>query len=99
MQRFRVAPQELQKERPYIERDRWLMADGVGVVNEMDGRASLPHDVEPGAEAQLTLTVTAPQAPGEYVLEIDLVNEGVTWFYQRGSLTLRWPVRVGKVAN
>ena len=79
--------------------DRWLMADGVGVVNEMDGRASLPHDVEPGAEAQLTLTVTAPQAPGEYVLEIDLVNEGVTWFYQRGSLTLRWPVRVGKVAN
>jgi hypothetical protein len=79
--------------------DRWLTADGVGIVNEMDSRAALPHDVQPGAEVELTLTVTAPQAPGDYVLEIDMVHEGVTWFYQRGSHTLRWSVHIGKVPN
>lgn len=76
--------------------DRWLSANGVGVVDELDSRTALPHDLKPGDEAELVLTVTAPKTEGEYVLEIDMVHEGVTWFYQRGSPTLRWPVRVEK---
>jgi hypothetical protein len=74
--------------------DRWLTADGAGIVNEMDSRTALPHDLKPGDQAELTLTVTAPLTAGQYVLEIDMVHEGVTWFYQRGSPTLRWPVKV-----
>lgn len=79
--------------------NRWLTADGAGVVNDLDSRTALPHDLKPGDEAKLLLTVTAPQAPGEYVLEIDMVHEGVTWFHQRGSRTLRWPVKVVKTGE
>jgi hypothetical protein len=74
--------------------DRWLTADGTGVVNEVDGRSALPHDLKGGDQVELALTVTAPKTEGQYLLEIDLVHEGVTWFYQRGSPTLRWPVKV-----
>ena len=38
--------------------------------------------------------MTAPAQPGRYFLEFDLVHEGVTWFEQKGSSTLRVPVRV-----
>ncbi|HBB87953.1 MAG TPA: hypothetical protein DC047_10090 [Blastocatellia bacterium] len=76
--------------------DRWLTADGSGVVNEMDSRTVLSHDVKPGEETEIELTVTAPNVPGEYLLEIDMVHEGVTWFYQQGSRTLRWQVKVEK---
>lgn len=79
--------------------DRWLTADGAGVVNELDRRSALPHDLKLGDQAELTLTVTAPMTEGQYVLEIDMVHEGVTWFYQRGSPTLRWPVKVVKVGK
>jgi len=76
--------------------DRWLTADESSVVNDMDSRAVLPHDLSPGEEVELTLTVTAPRVPGDYVLELDMVHEGVTWFYEQGSRTLRWQVKVEK---
>jgi hypothetical protein len=76
--------------------DRWLTADGTEVVNDLDGRSPIPHDLKRGDQAELTLTVTAPQTEGQYLLEIDMVHEGVTWFYQRGSPTLRWAVTVVK---
>jgi hypothetical protein len=74
--------------------DQWLTADESSVVNNMDSRAVLPRDLKPGEEAEIALTVTAPQTPGEYVLELDMVHEGVTWFYEQGSPTLRWRVKV-----
>jgi hypothetical protein len=74
--------------------DRWLTADENGVVNDLDSRAVLPHDLKPGEQTELTLTVTAPRVPGDYVLELDMVHEGVTWFYEQGSRTLRWHVKV-----
>ncbi|MFN2493510.1 MAG: hypothetical protein ABR501_11585 [Pyrinomonadaceae bacterium] len=74
--------------------DRWLTADGSRVVNDMDARAVLPHNLKPREEAEITLTVTAPQKPGKYILELDMVHEGVTWFYEQGSVTLRWHVEV-----
>jgi len=76
--------------------NRWLTGDGTGVVNELDSRAMLPRDLGPGDEAKFTLNITVPQAPGDYVLEVDMVHESVTWFHQLGSPTLRWNVRVDK---
>jgi hypothetical protein len=76
--------------------DRWLSADENDVVNDLDSRAVLPHDVKPGEEVELTLTVTPPAVPGVYTLELDMVQEGVTWFYDQGSPTLRWQVKVEK---
>jgi hypothetical protein len=75
--------------------DRWLDPGTGRVDNDLDGRASLAEDLRPGAEAELQLTVTAPRAPGDYVLELDMVHEGVTFFREKGSRTLRMNVRVG----
>jgi len=74
--------------------DRWLTADGATQINELDGRTGMPKDLEPGQQIELPLNVTAPQNPGEYILEIDMVHEGVTWFYERGARPLRLRVQV-----
>jgi hypothetical protein len=74
--------------------DRWLDREGVRVVNDLDGRTALAADLPSGGEMELTLPVTAPKEPGEYVLEIDMIHEGVTFFFEKGSKTLRMNVRV-----
>ena len=51
-------------------------------------------DVPAGAEHDLILDVHAPAAAGDLVLELDLVQEGVAWFADRGSRTLRLQVRI-----
>ena len=48
----------------------------------------------PGNEVEIPLTVKAPGQRGDYLLEIDMVHEGVTWFYERGATPLRLTVRV-----
>ncbi len=73
--------------------NHWMLPDGTRVVSD-DGRAFLPHPVDPGATVEIPLTVQAPAAPGRYVLELDLVQEHVSWFAERGSPTARVPVTV-----
>ena len=74
--------------------NRWLDAAGKIEINGLDGRTAMPIDLRPGAELELPMTVRAPDAPGEYVIEVDMVHEGVTWFYERGAHPLRLRVRV-----
>jgi hypothetical protein len=45
-------------------------------------RHELPSRVAPGETAYRILSVVAPQTPGEYSLQFDLVEEGVAWFSQ-----------------
>ncbi|HEX8291512.1 MAG TPA: hypothetical protein VF570_07155, partial [Pyrinomonadaceae bacterium] len=73
--------------------NHWLDASGRPVVND-DGRGALPRDLRPGEEAELTFAVNAPRRPGDYLLEVDMLQEGVSWFALKGSPTLRVPVRV-----
>ena len=77
--------------------NHWLYEDGE-VMQRDDGRCPLPFDVQPGARASAMLVVTAPPADGFYVLELDLVQEDVAWFAERGSSVLRVPVAVGNAA-
>ena len=56
-------------------------------------RSLLPH-MSPGAFETITLPVRAPDAAGDYTLEIDLVYEQVAWFAGRGVVPLRLPIRV-----
>jgi hypothetical protein len=70
--------------------NRWIK----GTQNKEDSRAEMKADLSPGAETDITLTITAPQEPGEYTLEIDMVHEGVTWFKQRGGRPLSIHVTV-----
>jgi len=73
--------------------NHWL--DQATVVVQDDGRADLPHDVAPGGRAEFELSVEAPALQGEYVLELDLVQEGIAWFAERGSHPGRVLVSVG----
>jgi hypothetical protein len=65
-----------------------------GSQNSEDNRAVMKADLPPGAETEMTLRITAPQEPGDYTLEIDMVHEGVTWFKQRGARPLSIDVTV-----
>jgi hypothetical protein len=73
--------------------NHWLDPEGRVVIND-DGRGALPRDLRPGEEASITFDVNAPRRPGDYLLEIDVLQEGVSWFALKGSKTLRVPVRV-----
>jgi hypothetical protein len=70
--------------------DCWI----AGGRRTYDSLAVLKGDVPPGAETEMTLTVNAPQIPGEYTLEIDMVHEGITWFHESGGSPLHLSVRV-----
>lgn len=74
--------------------NRWLKADGETLVTNMDGRYGLPRDLKPGEEVDVPLQVTAPKEPGEYVLELDLIQEQVAWFRDKGSPTAKVKVSV-----
>jgi SAM-dependent methyltransferase len=74
--------------------NHWLYDDG-DMRRRDDGRCPLPFDLPPGAQATVMLVVTAPSEDGAYLLELDLVQENVAWFAERGSTALRVPVIVG----
>jgi tRNA (mo5U34)-methyltransferase len=61
--------------------------------------AALPRDVAPGERAELTLAIEVPTEPGEYLVELDLVLEGIGWFEEGGGSTLRLPLAVGGEAT
>jgi hypothetical protein len=73
--------------------NHWLDASGATITND-DGRGPLPHDLAPGEETEITFTINAPPRPGDYILEVDMLQEGVSWFALKGSKPLRVPVRV-----
>ncbi len=73
--------------------NHWLDGEGKGHIWD-DGRAALPRDVAPAEEVEIRVDVTAPSRPGRYALEIDLVQEGVCWFQDKGSTSTRATVRV-----
>jgi hypothetical protein len=73
--------------------DRWLKPDG-SLVTNMDGRYGISKDLKPGDEAEVPLLVTAPKEPGDYLLEVDLVQEQVAWFSEKGSPTARVKITV-----
>jgi hypothetical protein len=59
-----------------------------GVVLEYDNRRKYFEDhLEPGAERLMALCIVAPAASGHYLIEIDLVWEGVAWFKDKGNPT------------
>jgi hypothetical protein len=77
-------------------RARWLRSDGAPLDDEGPA-AGIPFDMEPGDTAGLRLEVEAPGAPGEYVLEVFVVQEGVRPSRACGPEPLRANVRVNPV--
>ncbi len=63
-----------------------LTRDGE-MVSFDNARTHLPGYVAPGSRVTVPLRVDVPEAPGTYVLHVDLVHEAITWFADRGGRT------------
>ncbi len=49
------------------------------------GRANLPGDVRAGETVEVDIEMRAPEQPGTYRIEFDLVDEHIAWFEDLGS--------------
>jgi hypothetical protein len=74
---------------------RWRWLKGVEpTAPGYAGETKLPFDMDAGEFAAVEIKVVAPPDPGDYFLELDMAQERVAWFGERGSKTLRQEVRV-----
>ena len=72
----------------------WLSAAAQNMIIFEGARTTLPYDLEPGESAVIDLRVMTPPQPGDYHLQIDLVQEHVTWFGIRTGQVISVPVHV-----
>jgi hypothetical protein len=72
---------------------RWLKGPAEIPLKE-EGREHLQYDVFPGQTYRFQTTIKPPPEPAEYILELGLVSELVTWFSDQGVAPLKLPVRV-----
>jgi SAM-dependent methyltransferase len=71
----------------------WLDPRGTIVVQD-GARTPLPRAIAPGETCEMTLRIDTPPTAGRYTLAVDLVEEGVTWFSEAGSLMLRRSLKI-----
>lgn len=62
--------------------NHWLKTSGE-VVTWADGRTPLDRKVPPGGNHKTRIKIVAPSRPGRYLLELDMVEEGVRWFGEK----------------
>jgi SAM-dependent methyltransferase len=79
--------------------NHWRDASGERMLDRDDGRSSLPGVVKPRETVRVALTITAPVEVDHYQCELDLAHEGVLWFHDKGSPTVRFAVSVGAAAS
>ena len=69
------------------------------MVSEVHGYPMLPRSIAPGQYVSITLPCPVPSVPGTYTVKIDLVDQQVCWFEERGSQPLVFKVEVTKKAD
>jgi 2-polyprenyl-3-methyl-5-hydroxy-6-metoxy-1,4-benzoquinol methylase len=71
-----------------------ILDDASRIVDEFHGKPPLPHALAPGEKAVLEIDHPAPEQAGGYRLKIDLLDQDICWFEQRGSQPLVLAFRV-----
>lgn len=66
--------------------------------NRSVDRTDLEKPLAPGQSATLPIIVRAPDEPGDYLLNFELLQEKVVWFADQGADMLTVPVRVRAAA-
>ena len=64
------------------------------VRDEFHGEPALPRAVAPNESCAVTIERSCPAAPGRYSLKIDLIDQHICWFEERGSRPLTLPLVV-----
>ena len=70
----------------------WYDASGQALIAFEGMRTPLPHDVPTGGLVAVETLVYAALPPGQYRVEWDLMQNGVTWFSVLGGPTRQTPV-------
>ena len=81
------AYEEIDKRFPINLGDHWY--HGNELVTLDAERVCLKRGLKPKEEALLTFLDYAPKYPGDYIMELDMVQEGVAWFHNKGSTTIK----------
>jgi glycosyltransferase involved in cell wall biosynthesis len=69
--------------------------DAQGAMVDFNGvRALLPAPLQPGEAAELELWAEPPERAGDYLLELDMVEENRGWFSLQGVASLTVPITV-----
>lgn len=71
-----------------------ILTENGGMLRYENDRVYLTEPIPPGHSRVVTLPVRPPDLPGRYVVEIDLVWEGVAWFKSLGNPTPAIPMTV-----
>jgi glycosyltransferase involved in cell wall biosynthesis/SAM-dependent methyltransferase len=69
------------------------------IISEVHGHPMLPRPVAPGQTIAMSIPCPAPLASGTYTFKIDLVDQHVCWFEERGSQPLLFSFDVIDRAN
>jgi len=77
----------------------WINRDTGEVVIWDGDRGLLLEDVTHNEETAVEINIKAPDAPGRYILQYDMVYEGVAWFSEKGVIPLEVNVDVGRVID
>jgi 2-polyprenyl-3-methyl-5-hydroxy-6-metoxy-1,4-benzoquinol methylase len=64
------------------------------LCEEFHGEPSLPRAVGPGESCEVTIAHSSPRVPGRYKVKVDLVDQHICWFEERGSTALEFPLEV-----
>ncbi|MCL4385132.1 MAG: LCP family protein [Cyanobacteria bacterium] len=77
----------------------WLNRDtGEKVI--WDGpRGLLPVDVDHNEQVTVDMQITAPDKPGRYILQYDMVHEGKTWFSEQGVIPFEVNINAGQTID
>lgn len=77
----------------------WVNRDTGEIVTWDGPRGLLPFDVAHNENAIVEVKLTAPEKPGRYILQYDMVHESYTWFSSQGVIPLEININVGQTID